>query len=107
MEAQTVNDIHQYRVETAQCSGGYSRNSIYDMIEQVISSASFKGKILDYGAGVGTLTRRLLELNCFDLVAGADIMKAPIDLEPEAEWIEQDLNVPLPDHYEAFDVVVA
>jgi 2-polyprenyl-3-methyl-5-hydroxy-6-metoxy-1,4-benzoquinol methylase len=100
-------DIHEYRVEAAERSGGYSKNSIYNMIEQVLAAEGLRGKILDYGAGVGSLTRRLLELKRFDLVAGADIMKGPADLASTAEWIEQDLNSPLPDHNEAFDVVVA
>jgi 2-polyprenyl-3-methyl-5-hydroxy-6-metoxy-1,4-benzoquinol methylase len=100
-------DIHQYRVVAAERSGGISRNEIYDMIELVISAANLHGKILDYGAGVGHLTRRLVGLHRFDTVSGADIMKAPADLESTAEWIEQDLNVPLPNRGDAFDVVVA
>ena len=43
----------------------------------------------------------------FESVSAADIMRAPADLTGKAEWIEQDLNVPVPGHDASFDVVVA
>jgi 2-polyprenyl-3-methyl-5-hydroxy-6-metoxy-1,4-benzoquinol methylase len=77
------------------------------MIERFILAAHLQGKVLDYGAGVGHLARRLLALGRFNTVAGADIMPVPADLEPVVEWIEQDLNAPLAINENAFDVVVA
>jgi 2-polyprenyl-3-methyl-5-hydroxy-6-metoxy-1,4-benzoquinol methylase len=100
-------DIHEHRVRAAECSGGISSNSIYAMIERVALARNLRGRVLDYGAGVGHLTRRLLALERFDAVAAADIMPAPTDLSPAVEWIEQDLNAPLPNHENVFDVVVA
>ncbi len=62
---------------------------------------------MDYGAGVGQFTRRLLELKRFQSVSATDIMGIPGDLNGRVEWIEQDLNTPLPGYEATFDVVVA
>ncbi len=105
--SQTASAILEHRARAAELSGGTSGNAIYAMIERVIAAHGLQGKILDYGAGVGQLTRRLLALDRFDSVSAADIMAMPSDLRGKAEWIEQDLNVALPGHEGAFDVVVA
>ncbi len=76
------------------------------MMERVIVARDLRGKILDYGAGVGEFTRRLLALRRFESVSAADIMRIPDDLGA-VEWIQQDLNDPMPGHTAAFDVVVA
>lgn len=99
--------ILEHRVKAAELSKGTSGDPIYAMIERVIAERRLAGRILDYGAGVGQLTRRLLQLNRFDAVAAADIMSAPADLAGKVEWLPQDLNVPLPGHDEAYDAVVA
>jgi 2-polyprenyl-3-methyl-5-hydroxy-6-metoxy-1,4-benzoquinol methylase len=77
------------------------------MIERFILAANLQGNVLDYGAGVGHLARRLLALERFETVTGADIFPAPADLAPMVGWIEQDLNLPLPVNENSFDVVVA
>jgi 2-polyprenyl-3-methyl-5-hydroxy-6-metoxy-1,4-benzoquinol methylase len=77
------------------------------MIERFILAANLKGKVLDYGAGVGHLAWRLHALKRFETVTGADILAAPADLAPGVEWIEQDLNAPLPINENSFDVVIA
>src|ERR1700733_10112800 len=104
---QTSTAILEHRAKAAQLSGGTSGNAIYALIERVIAERGLKGKILDYGAGVGQLTRRLLALQRFESVSAADIMGVPSDLTGKVEWIEQDLNSPVPGHDGRFDVVVA
>jgi 2-polyprenyl-3-methyl-5-hydroxy-6-metoxy-1,4-benzoquinol methylase len=100
-------DIMQQRVRAAESTGGGSGDVIYAMIERVIEEHKLTGRILDYGSGVGQLTRRLLAMNRFDSVTAADIMKAPEDLAPAVEWIEQDLNSMVPGYTAAFDIVVS
>ncbi len=95
------------RRRAAEFSGGTSADPIYAMIERVIELENFRGRLLDYGAGTGTLSRRLLELQRFDQVAAADIMRAPADLVGKISWLEQDLNLPMPCEDELFDVIVA
>ena len=105
--ADALTDISEHRAKAAELSGGASTEVIYSMIERVVVESGLGGRILDYGAGVGQLTRRLLALNRFDRLAAADIMGVPSDLAGVVEWIEQDLNLPLPGHDGSFDVVVA
>jgi hypothetical protein len=75
MNAQSEIDIHRQRVTAAECSKGISSNKIYDMVERIILNANLKGRILDYGAGVGHLTRRLLALDCLEAIAAAERQK--------------------------------
>jgi 2-polyprenyl-3-methyl-5-hydroxy-6-metoxy-1,4-benzoquinol methylase len=105
--SQPSTAILEHRAKAAELSGGTSENAIYFMIERVIAEKGLSGKILDYGAGVGQLTRRLLATPRFDHVSAADIMGVPSDLSGKVEWIEQDLNAPLPGHDDTFDVVVS
>jgi 2-polyprenyl-3-methyl-5-hydroxy-6-metoxy-1,4-benzoquinol methylase len=103
----TSSALFEHRAKAAELSRGTSGGPIYALIERVIAERGLQGRILDYGAGVGQLTRRLVALGRFASVSATDIMAAPADLIGQAEWIEQDLNVPLPGHDGAFDVVVA
>jgi 2-polyprenyl-3-methyl-5-hydroxy-6-metoxy-1,4-benzoquinol methylase len=103
----TSTAIREHRAKAAELSGGTSSNAVYALIERVLAEKGLAGKILDYGAGVGQLTRRLMDLQRFDSVSATDIMRVPSDLSGKVEWIDQDLNAPLADHADAFDVVVA
>jgi 2-polyprenyl-3-methyl-5-hydroxy-6-metoxy-1,4-benzoquinol methylase len=105
--SQPSSAILEYRARAAELSKGTSGNAIYALIERVIAEQGLDGKVLDYGAGIGHFTRRLLDLQRFERVSATDIMGVPGDLNGRVEWIEQDLNVPLPGHDGAFDVVVA
>jgi 2-polyprenyl-3-methyl-5-hydroxy-6-metoxy-1,4-benzoquinol methylase len=99
--------ILEHRAKAAELSRGISGNAIYDLIERLIAERGLTGKILDYGAGVGQFTRRLLALERFDSVSATDIMGPPSDLHGRIEWMEQDLNMVLPCQEATFDVVVA
>ena len=94
------------RAHAAEMSRGISSNVIYSAIERVIAAKGLKGSVLDYGAGVGDLTRRLVALNRFDSVSAADIMPRPAGFE-NVRWIEQDLNEPMRGYAGAFDAVIA
>jgi 2-polyprenyl-3-methyl-5-hydroxy-6-metoxy-1,4-benzoquinol methylase len=100
-------DILQYRARVAELSGGTSSEGIYSKVERVIVEMGLRGRVLDYGAGIGQLTRRLLALQRFSRIAATDIVRVPSDLAGVAEWTEQDLNLPIPACEDEFDVVVA
>lgn len=104
---QGCDEVLQYRRAAAECSGGVSTGAIYNAIEGAIIFRDLRGKVLDYGAGVGQLARRLFSLQRFERIAAADILPIPADLAGKVEWIEQDLNMPMADHDETFDVVIA
>jgi SAM-dependent methyltransferase len=105
--SQTSTAILEHRTKAAELSKGTSGNAIYALIERVIAERALHGSILDYGAGVGQFTRRLLALQRFNSVSATDIMGIPGDLAGKVDWIEQDLNIPLPGRDDSFDVVVA
>ena len=100
-------EIWESRLRAAKLSGGVSSEAIHSMICRVVEAKELRGKVLDFGAGVGDLTRRLLAMKRFDHVAAADIVTSPADLEGAVEWTVHDLNVTFPGHDSAFDVVVA
>jgi 2-polyprenyl-3-methyl-5-hydroxy-6-metoxy-1,4-benzoquinol methylase len=99
--------ILQNRRRAAELSGGISSDPIYSAIQRVIADRDLRGKILDYGAGVGQFVRRLLSLQRFEQIAAADILPVPADLVGKVEWIAQDLNLPILNHDEIFDAVIA
>jgi 2-polyprenyl-3-methyl-5-hydroxy-6-metoxy-1,4-benzoquinol methylase len=105
--SETSTAILEHRAKAAELSKGTSGNAIYALIERLLVERGLGGRILDYGAGVGQFTRRLLALQRFDAVSATDIMRIPADLSGKVDWIEQDLNVPLPGRDDTFDVVVA
>jgi len=102
-----TTDLINQRIRASESSGGISSNAIYTMIDRIIVKRDLKGQVLDYGSGVGHLTRRLLATNRFDRVASADIMKAPDDLAHIVHWLERDLNITVPGYDEAFDIVIS
>jgi 2-polyprenyl-3-methyl-5-hydroxy-6-metoxy-1,4-benzoquinol methylase len=105
--ASQPSDLVTRRIHAAEASGGISSDAIYAAIEQVIGDKDLHGAVLDYGAGVGHLTRRLLELHRFDSVTGADLMGCADQLVGRVRWIQHDLSHSLPNRDEEFDLVVA
>ena len=51
-----------------------------------------RGAALDYGAGIGNLTRKLWALDRFEQICGADILPRPEDLPSTIPWHCVDLN---------------
>lgn len=102
MNAET---LLQWRQKAAADTQGISNDDIYGMIQRAIVRHGVNGRVLDYGAGVGNLTRRLLEIPAFSEVHAADIMPRPDGFN--VSWIQQDLNEPVLGYDEHFDVVIA
>jgi 2-polyprenyl-3-methyl-5-hydroxy-6-metoxy-1,4-benzoquinol methylase len=105
--AKPLPTLEEHRLDAARASGGTSADVIYDPILEVIREHDLRGWALDYGAGIGNLTRRLFALGCFEQVAGADILPRPESLPSAIEWRCLDLNQRdvVPDA--SFDTVVA
>ena len=55
----------------AALGGGISSNAIYGTIERLLEKFDARGDVLDFGAGLGNLTGRLLESRRFRSVMGA------------------------------------
>lgn len=99
-------NLEEQRLRAAEASGGTSSNVIYDRIIEIIQ-AYLRGRALDYGAGIGNLTRRLYALGRFEQVAGTDILPRPNDLPAEIPWHSVDLNRRDAIPSASFDAVIA
>jgi 2-polyprenyl-3-methyl-5-hydroxy-6-metoxy-1,4-benzoquinol methylase len=102
-----VPNLNSQRLRAAEASGGISSDAIYAAIEQVIGEKDLRGRMLDYGAGAGHLSRRLLALNRFETITGADLTGCPADLAGRIRWVQQDLSECLASSDADFDVVIA
>lgn len=99
------------RTARAVRTGGVSSGPIHDAawraLEQALAPA-IHGRVLDFGSGTGTLTRRLAaepgvtEIIACDLAPAGDAASLP-----RVRWITTDLNEPLPLAAGSVDVVAA
>jgi 2-polyprenyl-3-methyl-5-hydroxy-6-metoxy-1,4-benzoquinol methylase len=99
--------LKAWRQHSAQASGGTSGDYIYNMFERALREHGAVGKVLDYGAGIGGLSRRLVGMRMFESVASVDIMPLPEGLELAVDWHTQDLNEPTGFASGFFEVVVS
>jgi 2-polyprenyl-3-methyl-5-hydroxy-6-metoxy-1,4-benzoquinol methylase len=88
----SLRSVEEQRLYAAEASGGISSDVIYDRIVKIIQQRGLHGCVLDYGAGIGNLTRRLWDLRRFQAISGADIQPRPQDLPAAISWYCLDLN---------------
>ena len=99
-------ELQERRLEAAKCTKGTSSPTIYDLVLGAATrTIDTRGRLLEFGAGTGTLVRRLRAAGFMDITA-ADILPKPADLD-EVSWIEADLNEPLPARDAEYDAVVS
>lgn len=82
------------RLAAAAAAGGGSCEPIYSVVERELARLDLGGHVLDFGAGSGVLTRRLLASGRFRTVTAADLLP-PADSLPGLRWLSLDLNEPL------------
>ena len=99
--------LEQQRLQAAEASGGISSAVIYNRIVEVVQEYDLRGRALDYGAGIGNLTRRLWALGRFEQIAGTDILPRPKDLPDAIAWHCLDLNHGDVVPSASFDAVIA
>jgi 2-polyprenyl-3-methyl-5-hydroxy-6-metoxy-1,4-benzoquinol methylase len=100
-------DLRASRRQAVEQSMGISEEAIYLAIERRLGEMQVSGDALDFGAGAGHLTRRLLGSGRFRSVSGADLFARAADLPPEIGWAQADLNDQLRYEAASFDLVVA
>jgi 2-polyprenyl-3-methyl-5-hydroxy-6-metoxy-1,4-benzoquinol methylase len=106
-ESQTINALAAFRMNAAVGTQGISDDYIYAMVEEETIALNLTGVALDFGAGVGNLTRKLLAMDRFNEVAAVDLLpEQPADLKV-SKWIHQDLNESIPGYDGYFDAVFA
>jgi 2-polyprenyl-3-methyl-5-hydroxy-6-metoxy-1,4-benzoquinol methylase len=103
----TTDTLREHRIRAAEASGGFSADVIYRSILRVVDAQKLTGNVLDFGAGVGNLTRQLHALGCFRSVTASDILPRPADLLDEIEWHHLDLNQPAALSAGSFDTLIA
>ena len=101
------SDVRSRRLTAAVASGGTSGNDIYALFERLVVEFGGEGKLLDFGAGKGTLTTRLYRTGRFTRITAVDITPRPADLPEPIGWISADLNDALPFSDGGLDVIIA
>ena len=99
--------LARWRAAAAQASGGTSEEELYATALAWVESQGLDGRVLDYGAGTGTLARLLAETGRFEAVVGADLMQRPNGLPDAIGWVAQDMNHPLALPEASFDALVS
>ena len=102
-----MSTLAAWRAAAAQASGGTSEAELYPTALAWVEAEGLGGRVLDYGAGTGTLAKLLGEGGRFDAVVGADLMARPAELPAANEWLSQDLNQPLALPDASFDAVLS
>lgn len=99
--------LRQWREEVAAATGGESGDTIHQLFERVIEERDLSGSVLDFGAGVGNLTRCLAGMGRFESMAAADLLESPPGLPDTVEWRKEDLNDRTGFESGRFDVIVS
>lgn len=103
-----IRNIEMARIEAAKVSLGTSGDPIYQMILKQFALAEAGGKVLDFGAGTGSLARLLCTQEKVKTVTAADIYDfSSGETHAKLKWVFGDLNNPLPVADAMFDTIVA
>jgi 2-polyprenyl-3-methyl-5-hydroxy-6-metoxy-1,4-benzoquinol methylase len=94
------------RLAAALASGGASSDRIHDAAFAEIVRDGLAGVALDFGAGRGEFASRLAATDRFDRVYAADLVRFG-DPPRDVQWIEADLNEPLPLPDDSCDLIAA
>jgi 2-polyprenyl-3-methyl-5-hydroxy-6-metoxy-1,4-benzoquinol methylase len=95
------------RVQAALASRGTSGDAIYNAARAMAQAMTLTGRVLEFGAGTGTLIGQLVADGCSCSFTGADLLPRPADIPGDVEWIHGDLNAALPCSDGAFDAIIS
>jgi len=95
------------RMQAALSSRGTSGDAIYDAARAKAHAMSLTGRVLEFGAGTGTLITQLVADGCACTFTGADLLPRPAGIPSDIEWIHADLNAPLPSADGSFDAIIS
>jgi 2-polyprenyl-3-methyl-5-hydroxy-6-metoxy-1,4-benzoquinol methylase len=103
----TPRSLLQRRVFAAYASRGTSGSAIYDAALAAARAMDLTGCVLEFGAGTGTLIARLTAEIAVGALTGADLLPRPEGIPHHVDWIQADLNVPLPCADASFDAIIS
>ena len=95
------------RVIAARASLGTSGDPIYDAALATIRAQNISGRVLEFGAGTGTLISRLTSEGHAGTLTGANLLPRPAEIPDAVNWIQADLNSSLPCADAWFDAVIS
>ena len=107
LESGTSAALLERRLCAARASRGTSGDAIYDAALASARAMNLSGRVLEFGAGTGTLIGRLVAEGCVCTLTGADLLPRPAELPNEIEWIQADLNAQLPCRDASFDAIIS
>jgi SAM-dependent methyltransferase len=95
------------RKKIAYSSGGTSGLPVRTAAIELIRDLNLRGAVADFGAGKGDMIRSLLGMDRFSSIAAFDLMERPSDIPASVRWCTSDLNQPVDQPPESFDLVTA
>ena len=99
--------LHERRVHAALASKGTSGDAIYEVALATARAMNLSGRVLEFGAGTGTMIARLLAEDSHVALTGADLLPRPAGIPASIDWIHADLNAPLPCPDASFDAIIS
>ena len=100
-------DIAVSRRKNAELSGGIANSSIYNAVLKALAENGACGRVLDFGAGTGTLTRMLESTGIFSEVHAVDLLEWVAGESRKIYWHRADLNLPTEFQSAWFDTIVS
>lgn len=105
MTGSSDDALREWRKKASDLSIGYSSQWIHACFLERLRGLS--GDLLDFGAGNGLLTEEVWRTGQFQSVSAVDLMPRPDSLRKDIAWFQADLNEPLPELRDRFDVVIS
>jgi 2-polyprenyl-3-methyl-5-hydroxy-6-metoxy-1,4-benzoquinol methylase len=99
--------LEEKRRFAAEVTKGTSAEQCYELATRLLRESGAGGRLLEFGAGAGCFALRLASGEKFSDVVCADILPRPSEFPDSIEWIEFDLNHPLPLGDGTFDTIVS
>jgi 2-polyprenyl-3-methyl-5-hydroxy-6-metoxy-1,4-benzoquinol methylase len=99
--------LEEKRRFAAEVTKGTSAEPCYELATRLLRKSGAGGRLLEFGAGAGRFALRLASGEKFSNVVCADILPRPSEFPDRIDWIEFDLNHPLPFGDGTFDTIVS
>jgi 2-polyprenyl-3-methyl-5-hydroxy-6-metoxy-1,4-benzoquinol methylase len=108
-ELQVTHDkeLLERRIKASEESKGTSTGAVIDHALKAALEMGTTRSMLEYGAGMGDLIRRLVAAGWSGTITGADLFARPEGLPEKVAWVQEDLNRPLKLPDASFDLVVS
>jgi len=108
MNESTRDPLDAQRTAAAKATRGISGDLIYQAVLKAADVHGVSGRVMDYGAGTGTVAKMLAsrpEVTRVDAVDLVDYTGG--ERSPKVEWVFSDLNEPLPIDSGTYDLITA